>query len=565
MAQREYNKLFVGGDLSGIQKFLYNITSRKAAVSLKGRSATLSEDMREIYYAKTKDAIIKAGGVIREEDELYCSGGKFFLIASYGGENYQKICDSIDKCQKECREQIWKEHRGQLGINICYVAFNEENDIVNVEGKYGEPPFEGKEKGPGQLWKVVSAGFAQQKNQRFKEYILKNYNDFFGKGSELIMSSERKVCAVTGIEFDVKGLKEEDYTIPAKDEDDEAIIVLPSVKRQIEKGEQLRNDPQKGFKTFEAYATTDDGLQKQVKGNTYLAVLRMDVDGLGKRFIKGFNSLDEYKNFSKRLVEFFEKSIENDLLPEHVDKFLSLTEEQKKTYKKKNYKKFMNIIYAGGDDLFIIGRWDKVIDFAKFIHQETIAHFPTEGISISGGIAMVKPKYPIAKAAEMAGEAEDAAKQGEKNAFNMFGRTISWDKKKPFMGGKYEHEYDYVSYYKDKFVEYISKYNKDYGFSKSILHKIMHYSEIADMNIERESKGKAKNYSYMWHISYYMTRFMDKFKNYDNDNAKKTLYDFCHSLRDDHLLKNNGRNLQLLAVAARWAELLLKDQDNNNQ
>ena len=39
MAQREYNKLFVGGDLSGIQKFLYNITSRHASVSLKGRSA----------------------------------------------------------------------------------------------------------------------------------------------------------------------------------------------------------------------------------------------------------------------------------------------------------------------------------------------------------------------------------------------------------------------------------------------------------------------------------------------------------------------------------------------
>ena len=33
--------LFVGGDLSGIQKFLYNITSQKAAVSLKGRSAYL--------------------------------------------------------------------------------------------------------------------------------------------------------------------------------------------------------------------------------------------------------------------------------------------------------------------------------------------------------------------------------------------------------------------------------------------------------------------------------------------------------------------------------------------
>lgn len=545
MAQREYNKLFVGGDLSGIQKFLYNITSRKAAVSLKGRSATLSEDMREIYYAKTKDAIIKAGGIIREEDELYCSGGKFFLIASYSGEDYQKICDSIDKCQKECREQIWKEHRGQLGINICYVAFSEENDIVNVEGKYGEPPFEGKEKGPGQLWKVVSAGFAQQKNQRFKEYILNNYNDFFGKGSELIMSSERKVCAVTSIEFDVKGLKEEDYTIPAKDEDDEAIIVLPSVKRQIEKGEQLRNDPQKGFKTFEVYATTDKGLQKQVKGDTYLAVLRMDVDGLGKRFITGFNSLKDYKDFSNKLCDFFENYIEGQLLD-------------------KTYKKYMNIIYAGGDDLFIVGRWDKIVDFAKLIHDETEKRFSAEGISISGGIAIIKPKYPIAKAAEMAGEAENAAKQGEKNAFNMFGRTISWDKKKPFMGGKYEHEYDYVEKFKNIFVEYVTKYNKDYGFSKSILHKIMHYSEIADMNNERETKGKPKNYSFLWHISYYMTRVMDKYKNNGDDNVKKTLYDFCHSLRDDHLLKNNGRNLQLLAIAARWAELLLKDQENNN-
>ena len=35
--------LFVGGDLSGIQQFIYNISSKKAMVSLKGRSAYLSE------------------------------------------------------------------------------------------------------------------------------------------------------------------------------------------------------------------------------------------------------------------------------------------------------------------------------------------------------------------------------------------------------------------------------------------------------------------------------------------------------------------------------------------
>jgi len=549
----KYDKLFIGGDLSGIQKFLYNITSRKAAVSLKGRSASLAEDMKEIYYQKTKNAVINAGGTVTENDELYCSGGKFFFIANINEANKVAVCQALDECQSSCREYIWKEHHGQLGINISYVAFNVKDDIVNVEGKYGEPPFEGKKKGPGQLWKVVSAGFAQQKNQRFKEYILNNYDNFFGKGSELIMSSERKVCAVTSIEFDAKGLKEADFTIPARG-DDEPIIVLPSVKRQIEKGEQLRNDPLRGFRSFEDYATTDGGN----KGDTYLAILRMDVDGLGKRFITGFNSLAAYKSFSNQLCLFFEKDVEDHLLNSKVDG----TNE--------TYKKYMNVIYAGGDDLFIVGRWDKVIDFAKLIHDETERRFSKEGISISGGVAIVKPKYPIAKAAEMAGEAEDAAKQGEKNAFHMFGKTISWNKQSPYHANEkdfFDHEYAYVEHYKDKFVKYITSYNKDYGFSKSILHKIMLYAELADMNKERMSKGKSPNYSYMWHMSYYLTRFMEKYKGYGNERnetkqeVKKELFGFCLSLRDEHLPKNKGRNLELMAVAARWAELLL--QDNN--
>ena len=40
--------LFVGADLSGIQKFLYNISSRKAAVSLKGRSWYLTDYMYKL-------------------------------------------------------------------------------------------------------------------------------------------------------------------------------------------------------------------------------------------------------------------------------------------------------------------------------------------------------------------------------------------------------------------------------------------------------------------------------------------------------------------------------------
>lgn len=530
MTQRVYDKLFVGGDLSGIQKFLYNITSKKAAVSLKGRSASIVDDMQG-YYRRAKNVVIDAGGVILPKDELYCSGGKFFFIARVGEERMAAVCRALDECLSECREEIWKEHRGQLGINISYVAFNEENDYFYVEGKYGEPPYEGMEKGPGQLWRVASAGFAQQKNQRFKEHILQNYDDFFGNGKALKMGAGYEVCAITGIEFDTVGMKKAEYTIPGTDKK-EPITVLPSVKKQIEKGEQLSKDPRKGFKTFEQYATTDKGNE----GNTYLAILRMDVDGLGKRFVKGFNSLAEYKTFSENLCKFFEKDVEEKLLPD------------------KGYRDYMTVIYAGGDDLFVVGRWDKVIEFAKLVHNETAKRFSREGITISGGIAVVKPKFPIAKAAEMAGEAEDAAKQyrAEKNAFHLFGKTVTWDS-----------EFEYVERYKNLFTRYISLYDKSYGFSKSILHKIMLYAEIADINKMHRQQGKPLNYSYMWHMSYYLTRFMEKWKAYDRERneekrrVKQELYEFCMNLRDEQLTK--PRSLELMAVAARWAELTIKD------
>ncbi|MBO5580032.1 MAG: hypothetical protein J5952_06390 [Prevotella sp.] len=540
MAQREYNKLFVGGDLSGIQKFLYNITSRHASVSLKGRSAFLSNYLREVCN-KIEDTIIGYGGTY---DELYCSGGKFYLIT----DNTPEVTKAIDECARQTKEKLWNEHKGQLGLNICHVTYQEENGKFNVEGHEDE-----HSTFSGVLWKYVNAKFAQQKNQKFRDLMTSHPDKFFSfdtteDSKELIVGGGHKVCALTGVEFDITKLeKGTKYTI----EGDNDLFYLPSAIQQIEEGKKLSKKD--GMKSFEEYA---DG--------SYLGILRMDVDGMGKRFIIGFPTIKDYKAFSEKARKFFEEDIKNKLLQEEI---------KDGPDKGKKYKEFLNIIYAGGDDLFIVGRWDKVIDFAKIIHDETSEEFkgeayidifdpnkPERQISISGGIAIVKPKFPIAKAADMAGEAEDAAKQGEKNAFNMFGRTVSWNKKKPFKVNNteiYESEYAYVEHYKDVFVDYITKYDKSYGFSKSILHKIMLYSEIADKNVEREAMGKTKNYRYIWHISYYMTRYMDKYKNFGDDNTKKTLYTFCRKLRDEHLSKNLG----LMALSARWAELLLKENE----
>ena len=484
-----YNQLFVGGDLSGIQRFLYNISSKKAAVSLKGRSYYLRQLMENVC-ADIKQAVESNGA--KTTEVIYSSGGKFYLLT----DNTPQIVQAVQACAKQAKQKLWDEHKGQLGLNISHVAFNENPDgTVDCQ--------DAPRQNPGYLWKIVNADFAHQKSQKFKELLTESYQDFF---EPIPVGGKPKVCAITGIESP-------DCVKMSAESNDDEIYVLPSVRQQIQLGEELRQ--QEGFKTFEEYA-----------GDTNLGILRMDVDGLGKRFIEGFDSIAKYKAFSKRLVDFFE-------------------ENTKKIQQDPAFKPYLNIIYAGGDDLFVVGRWDKVIDFAERIHQETNARFGSDGISISGGIAVVQPKFPIAKAAELAGEAEDAAKHfrdGEKNAFCMLGKTVSWNQ-----------EFGYVKSFKQQFVTLITQYD----LSKGILHKLMLYSSIADRNKLLRKEGKAENFSYIWHISYYLTRFM---KRYESNTA---VCDFCRSLRDKEIDYRNGRKLELIALAARWAELVLKDDINN--
>ena len=489
--EQDYKKLFVGGDLSGIQKFLYNISSKKAAVSLKGRSASLNEFLRTVCN-KIEDTIEGYGGTY---DELYCSGGKFYIVT----DNSEEICAAIDECTKLVQKELWKEHMGQLGICICYVPFTEnEDNTINADGL--------KNQEPGFLWKNINAFFHRQKNQKYKDQLTNDFDGFF---EPLPVGGKIKVCAITGIESP--------DCISYED-----IYVLPSVYKQITKGQDLQR--KQGFKVFKDYDKDT---------NTNLGVLRMDVDGLGKRFIEGFSSIKDYKEFSERLVDFFEK-------------------ETMEIQKEDEFFEYINIIYAGGDDLFVVGRWDKVADFAERIHKEVHARFSKDGITISGGMSIVNPKFPISKAAELAGNAEDSAKRyhsdkyGDKNAFCIFGKTVSWNE-----------EFDIIKHYRDSFITLIEKYH----LSKSILHKIMLYSSIADQNVIRRREGKPEDFSYIWHVSYYLTRFMNKYKSKDGN--KDEVCCFCRQLRDKDIDYKNGRKLELIALAARWAELILKDDDKN--
>lgn len=458
------DKLFVGGDISGIQSFIYNITSKKAALSLKGRSRWLDDYLDEVCK--------KILGVSPQAQKIYCGGGKFYLIVP----NKESVKERIIAIRKEQEKYLWEKHYGQLAINIAIVLYQDEF---------------------GLNFKLANEEFAKQKNSKFKSIITEDYNQFF-EVQEVGGSPE--VCAVTGIEAD--------KLVSMPDDKDKEIKVLPSAREQINRGYDIRHNEQHLKDSFEDYAK-----------DSYLGILRMDVDDLGAAF-QSCKTLDDYKKFSEHLTDFFKEYLTKTLWYQQIKD------------SKETFHDWTDIIYAGGDDVFIVGKWNIVIQFAELIRNEFVKEFPER--TLSAGVAIVGAKFPISKAAELAGEAEEKAKKygngTEKNAFCFLGQTVSWNG-----------EFEKVKKQKEEFFTFCT----DKGMPRSILHQIMQFNEM-------RLRGEM---SYLWNSAYYLKRFSDR-----NDKIEG-VNELCKKLKKT-ITEGSQKDLLHLALAARWAELELRELNN---
>lgn len=285
-----------------------------------------------------------------------------------------------------------------------------------------------------------------------------------------------------------------------------------------------------------------------------LGVMLLDVDGLGTVFKDtNFESFAQYAAFSRHLDYFFLGYL-NTLWNSH-----------------ENYKQHIQIIYAGGDDLFIVGRWDLVIDFAELIKNELLAwscQTETEikdnpKISISGGIAVVTHKFPIMKAAEMAKEAEGKAKgysidegatEIRKNAITLWGTPLNWELEYPIVQELKKEIDDYIDGYKGVFMNLQDYYNE--------------HSFLEKEGWEAEKKAgkkptKKERYSWKysnhirWRVAYYIARTQDRYKGDANlrqllETLKQGI--FANSYRNKPL-QGSHQFFDLLNLAIRWAEL----------
>lgn len=161
-------------------------------------------------------------------------------------------------------------------------------------------------------------------------------------------------------------------------------------------------------------ADKDTGLQA-------LGVLKADVDFLGSIFSIGLGA--EKVNYSdittlSRMTDYYFSKV----LPANFAGNKKITYNSCTGQLDKNY-----IVYAGGDDLLILGPWDNLTLTAFYINESFRSYTAqNNNITISAGLSLVKPKYPIARSSKMATAEEEKAKESGRNAFSIFGESRNW-------------------------------------------------------------------------------------------------------------------------------------------
>jgi len=154
---------------------------------------------------------------------------------------------------------------------------------------------------------------------------------------------------------------------------------------------------------FEFIAYLSDGDKK-------LSYMKLDVDNLGLIFIKGLKELP----YGEKSIELYTMS-RIATLSRMLDLFFSgyinaLLKEFKPPIE--GIDSALYTVFAGGDDLWIIGPWDKTVEFALVLREQFYNYTcQNPDLGTSATLSFFKHSYPIRLAAEILEKEEMQAKK----------------------------------------------------------------------------------------------------------------------------------------------------------
>ncbi len=434
---------FIKGDISGIQDFIFNVKSEKAARVLKARSIIIQliSDFA-LNYVRHKSV---------NSEVLFDGGGNFYLWANLSNTEVLKRLqvEINDRCYiNDFGITItWVENSGSFGEIWEKVNAQSQLDKLDIYEKtyrFFEPyssPFLTKKAGKANTIEELDdvQRFAQNLPKVVKklvpssdtEFNIDAYStSFLGKSLKLGKgrSSEREHLfaeKITTLLPNLKGFNRKP----------EELRILDVYRDKLE---EIRDFDEKEVKKLRGHFVTDFEMlayfAEERTGTAKLGILKMDVDNLGSLFNK-MPSEAIASELSQALKSFFEEELLS-ILDQDLPDYL-IDDDYKSEGRAYKIGDNVYIIFAGGDDCFVVGAWDAIFVFAKKVNDafgEQLFNQGEDTITLSAGIVVVHAKYPVVRFAEIAEEALSTAKSHlyynesspSKNKICVFDEVLTW-------------------------------------------------------------------------------------------------------------------------------------------
>ena len=241
---------------------------------------------------------------------------------------------------------------------------------------------------------------------------------------------------------------------------------------QEEDSKYVEPDQPKTFNMI-AQKSKKEGKDGDLVGRPLLGFFKADVDNLGLIFSMGLGdklSVARLSSVSRMLNLFFSEYIVELAKKEFSDIY---------------------VVFAGGDDLFMIGPWNQTIQFGIILREKMSLYCGgNPDITLSGGVLIAKPRLPMRKAVELTEMHLELAKKfsdenRHKDSLCLLGEALSWQEVNELLelGGKF-----------DKAIEEKERT----AFSTAFLYRLLEYHKMY-RKFNRENKIKFGRYLSLAH------------------------------------------------------------------
>jgi CRISPR-associated protein Csm1 len=412
----------VAGDLSGIQDFIYTISSGGALRSVRARSFYLELLVQHVVYE-----LLSVGGLNRSA-VVYSGGGGFCLLLP------SRLACEVDRLKRLVNDYLLAELKGRLYLGIAWLQCRP-SDVAGADF--------------GKLWRQLGLTLELDKSRKFADRLptllaaempkqltadtectICHRDDHAEVRVVGIGDDEMNVCPLCGTLWGLGAdLTEFKYVLRSGQKPSGNALRLPGLSADA--FYWVADEPAEADFCWEKNPTeprprcwplavadhvAKDGsdiadfqkLAELAEGDKKVACLRMDVDNLGRvveqEAGKGIVRLSA---LSAAVTRFFTSGV--------VQACRGDIPAQLRIRGKRAGPRDVHVIYSGGDDLMILGAWSDALelacDIANLFHQFT----GNPDVTVSAGVFVADPHFPFYQMASMAGGALDQAKENERS------------------------------------------------------------------------------------------------------------------------------------------------------